>query len=264
VGILEAVRLALMQIRTQKLKSFFSVVGVIIGVMFLITVVSIVEGMNRYIEEDFANALFGINTLTVSRTPEFDTSSDPDVWRSYRRRPLLKFDDADAIREGLSVEAVVGVTSGSGGNLVSEDGVEVGNVRLVSASSQLFQIRNYEVVMGRAFTAPEDRLGVPVIVLGWEAAEALFGTLDPLGRTVKANGLPFRVVGVLEKQGSLFGISLDNYAVAPSRSHMSRIVNPRGVVDNILVRVDDERDMERAALDIEATAVARTCIASSS
>jgi putative ABC transport system permease protein len=253
VGILEAVRLALMQIRTQKLKSFFSVVGVIIGVMFLITVVSIVEGMNRYIEEDFANALFGINTLTVSRTPEFDTSSDPDVWRSYRRRPLLKFDDADAIREGLSVEAVVGVTSGSGGNLVSEDGVEVGNVRLVSASSQLFQIRNYEVVMGRAFTAPEDRLGVPVIVLGWEAAEALFGTLDPLGRTVKANGLPFRVVGVLEKQGSLFGISLDNYAVAPSRSHMSRIVNPRGVVDNILVRVDDERDMERAALDIEAT-----------
>ena len=247
----EAIRLALMQIRTQKLKSFFSVVGVIIGVMFLITVVSVVEGMNRYIEEDFANAVFGINTLTVSRTPEIDTSSDPDQWREYRRRPLLRFEDADAIRRGLRVPAIVGVTSGSGGSLVSETAVEINNVRLVAASSEIFRIRNYEVVKGRAFTAPEDRLGVPVIVLGWDAADKLFASLDPIDRTVKANGLPFRVIGVLEKQGSLFGMSLDNYAVAPARSSMSRIVNPHGIVDNILVRVDDEADMDLAAIDIE-------------
>jgi putative ABC transport system permease protein len=253
VNIGEAIRLALMQIRTQKLKSFFSVVGVIIGVMFLITVVSVVEGMNRYIEEDFANAVFGINTLTVSRTPEIDTSSDPDQWREYRRRPLLRFEDADAIRRGLRVPAIVGVTSGSGGSLVSETAVEINNVRLVAASSEIFRIRNYEVVKGRAFTAPEDRLGLPVIVLGWEAADKLFASLDPIDRTVKANGLPFRVIGVLEKQGSLFGMSLDNYAVAPARSSMSRIVNPHGIVDNILVRVDDEADMNLAALDIEET-----------
>jgi putative ABC transport system permease protein len=251
VNIGEAIRLALMQIRTQKLKSFFSVVGVIIGVMFLITVVSVVEGMNRYIEEDFANAVFGINTLTVSRTPEIDTSSDPDQWREYRRRPLLRFEDADAIRRGLRVPAIVGVTSGSGGSLVSETAVEINNVRLVAASSEIFRIRKYEVVKGRAFTAPEDRLGVPVIVLGWDAADKLFASLDPIDRTVKANGLPFRVIGVLEKQGSLFGMSLDNYAVAPARSSMSRIVNPHGIVDNILVRVDDEADMDLAAIDIE-------------
>ncbi|HUF67562.1 MAG TPA: ABC transporter permease [Longimicrobiales bacterium] len=249
----EAIRLALMQIRTQKLKSFFSVVGVIIGVMFLITVVSVVEGMNRYIEEDFANAVFGINTLTVSRTPEIDTSSDPDQWREYRRRPRLRFEDADAIRRGLRVPAIVGVTSGSGGSLVSETAVEINNVRLVAASSEIFRIRNYEVVKGRAFTAPEDRLGVPVIVLGWDAADKLFASLDPIDRIVKANGLPFRVIGVLEKQGSLFGMSLDNYAVAPARSSMSRIVNPHGIVDNILVRVDDEADMTLAAIDIEET-----------
>jgi putative ABC transport system permease protein len=253
VNIGEAIRLALMQIRTQKLKSFFSVVGVIIGVMFLITVVSVVEGMNRYIEEDFANAVFGINTLTVSRTPEIDTSSDPDQWREYRRRPPLRFDDADAIRRGLRVPAIVGVTSGGGGSLVSETAVEINNVRLVAASSEIFRIRNYEVVKGRAFTAPEDRLGVPVIVLGWDAADKLFASLDPIDRTVKANGLPFRVIGVLEKQGSLFGMSLDNYAVAPARSSMSRIVNPHGIVDNILVRVDDETDMDLAAIDIEET-----------
>jgi putative ABC transport system permease protein len=253
VNIGEAVRLALAQIRSQKLKSFFSVVGVIIGVMFLITVVSVVEGMNRYVEEDLATAVFGINTLTLRRIPEFDDTSDPDIRRAYQRRPLLRFEDAEAVRRNLRVDGVVGTTNGGGGNLVSDDGVEIENVRFVAASAEIFRIRNYEVVKGRAFSAPEDRLGVPVMVLGWEAADKLFGTLDPIERTVKANGLPFRVIGVLEKQGSLLGISLDNYAVAPSRSAMSRLVGPNGVVDNILVRVEDERDMDAAAMDIEAT-----------
>ena len=249
----EGIRLALLQIRSQKLKSFFSVVGVIIGVMFLITVVSIVEGMNRYIEEDFANTVYGINTLTLQRTPEIDVNSDPDVERAYRRRPLLRFADADAVRSDLSVPALVGVTSGGQGRLVSDQGVEIENVRLVSASSEIFRIRNYKVERGRAFTAPEDRAGLAVLVLGWEAADKLFGTLDPIGRTVKVDRRPFRIIGVMEKRGSLLGMSLDNYAVAPAHSAMAGLVSPHNVVGNILVRVDDERDMSRAMLDIEAT-----------
>jgi putative ABC transport system permease protein len=249
----EGILLALLQIRTQKLKSFFAVIGVIIGVMFLITVVSIVEGMNRYIEEDFATALFGINTLTVRRTPEFDTSSDPDRWRAYLRRPLLKRADAEAIRADLTVPALVGVVSGAGGRIVSERGIEVENVRLIAASSEAFRIRNYKVEYGRAFTAPEDRAGLPVVVLGFEAADRLFGSLDPIGRTVKVNQAPFRVIGVMEKQGSLFGMSMDNFAVAPASSVMSRFVAPHGTVDEILVRTSEEADMETARLDIEET-----------
>jgi putative ABC transport system permease protein len=91
------------------------------------------------------------------------------------------------------------------------------------------------------------------MVLGWEAADKLFGTQDPIGRMVKTRGMQFRVIGVLEKQGSLFGMSLDNYAVAPAHSALKRVVNPNGVVGDILVRVEDEADMDRAALDIEAT-----------
>ncbi|MCI0433591.1 MAG: ABC transporter permease [Gemmatimonadetes bacterium] len=249
----EGIRLALLQIRAQKLKSFFSVIGVIIGVMFLITVVSVVEGMNRYIERDFASALFGINTLTLRREPELDITADQDLRRSYARRPRLKMEDADAVRRALSVPGQVGVLSGGGGRLVSESGVEVENVRLIGASPEVFQIRNYEVIAGRAFTAPEDRAGAKVIVLGWEAADKLFGSLDPIGRTVKVNRVPFRVIGVLEKQGSLFGMSLDNYAVAPSQSAMARFVAPFDVVDEILVRTDREGDMESARLDIEST-----------
>ncbi|HSK19902.1 MAG TPA: ABC transporter permease [Longimicrobiales bacterium] len=248
----EGILLALNQIRAQKLKSFFAVLGVIIGVMFLITVVSVVEGMNKYMEEDFAGAIYGLNTLTLSRQPEISFSSDPDVWRAYRRRPRITFDDADAIRNALTVPAMVAVESFSGGNMVSEQGVEVENVWLTGASADLLRIRDMDVEHGRGFTAPEDRSGVPVILLGAETASTLFGALDPLGRTVKVRGAQFRVIGVLKKQGSLFGMSMDNRAFAPARSPMGRLVNPQGIVDRILVKPFETDDMEQARLDVEA------------
>jgi len=249
----EGIRLALGQIRAQKLKSFFAVLGVIIGVMFLITVVSVVEGMNKYMQEDVAGAIYGLNTLTLARQPEIEMSGDPDVWRAYQRRPRITFDDADAVRDQLSMPALVAVESFSGGNAVSEYGVEVQNVWLTGASADLFRIRDLDVDRGRLFTAPEDRAGLPVVVLGYDTAEELFGSLDPIGRVVKIRNIPFRVVGVLSKQGSLFGQSMDNRAFAPARSPMGRLVNPQGIVDRILVKPFAEEDMETARLDIEAT-----------
>jgi len=250
--IIEGVALALGMIRAQKLKSFFGVLGVIIGVMFLITVVSVVEGLNKYMEEDFAKAVFGLNTLTVQRQPSVSFESDPEYWRAMWRRPRLTLQDADAIEAGLSVPAIVGVASDGNGTIISEQGIEVSNVWLTAASAEFFTIRDYEIERGRLFTAPEDRMGVPVVVLGWDAANKAFGALDPLGRTVRINGAQFRVIGVLKKQGTLFGMSLDNQAIAPSRSVMSRSVNPRGYVDNILVRPNVDTDLEQARMDIEA------------
>jgi putative ABC transport system permease protein len=250
--ILEGVMLALGQIRAQKLKSFFAVLGVIIGVMFLITVVSVVEGMNRYMEEDFARTIYGLNTVTLSRTPEIQMSGDADTWREYRRRPRITFRDADAIRDGLSVPAMVAVESYNSGRLMSEQGVEIENVWLTAASAELFRIRDLDVERGRAFTAPEDRAGMPVVVLGYEAAEMLFGSLDPLGRTVKINGRPFAVIGVMKRQGTLFGMSMDNRAFAPARSPMGRFVNPQGIVGRVLVKPLNPADIRQVQLDMEA------------
>jgi putative ABC transport system permease protein len=252
MSLFEGVMLALGQIRAQKLKSFFAVLGVIIGVMFLITVVSVVEGMNRYMEEDFARTIYGLNTITLSRTPEIDVSSNPDTWREYRRRPRITFRDADAIREGLSIPSLVAVESSSGGRLITEQGIEIENVWLTAASADLFRIRDLDVERGRAFTAPEDRAGLPVVVLGHEAAESLYGALDPIGRTVKINGATFEVIGVMKKQGSLFGMSMDNRAFAPARSVMGRFVNPQGVVDRVLVKPIEAAHLQQAQMDMEA------------
>jgi putative ABC transport system permease protein len=249
----EGVLLALGQIRAQKLKSFFAVLGVIIGVMFLITVVSVVQGMNRYMEEDFARTIYGLNTLTLSRAPSIRVSADPDMVREYGRRPRLTFRDVEAVRNGLTVPALVAVESMTSGRLSSERGLEVENVMLIGASADLFRIRNLEVVRGRAFTAPEDRGGVPVVVLGHEAAEKLYDGLDPIGRTVRIGGRQFEVIGVLKKQGTLFGMSMDNRALAPARSPMGRIVNPQGFVHRILVKPHDAAHLKQAELDMEAT-----------
>jgi putative ABC transport system permease protein len=144
------------------------------------------------------------------------------------------------------------VASGGGGRLLAESGTEIENVRVIGASAEVFRIRSYDIERGRAFNALEDRLGEPVIVLGSEAAAELFGPLDPLGRTVRVNRVPFRVIGVLEEQGSLFGMSMDNMAIAPAHSPMKRFVSPRNSVDDILVRTNREEDLERAMVDIEA------------
>ena len=86
MNVWEGVALALTQIRTEKLKSFFSLLGVIIGVMFLIVVVSVVEGLDRYIKEDFASQVFGLNTITVTRTPSVQVNTSREQWRAWRRR----------------------------------------------------------------------------------------------------------------------------------------------------------------------------------
>jgi putative ABC transport system permease protein len=249
---IEAVRLAFAQIRAQKLKSFFAVIGVVIGTMFLITVVSVVEGMNRYMEEDFARTIYGLNTLVLTRTPEVQVSGDPDLWREYRRRPRITTDDAAAIRSRLTMPALMAVESNGRGQLTSESGIQIDNVWLTAASPDLFRIRDMEIEFGRAFTAPEDRMGVPVIVLGAEAAEMAFGALDPIGRTVRVRGEPFRVVGVMKKQGSLFGMSLDNRAIAPASSPMGRMLSGPRIVSNVLVRPNEAASLESARMEIEA------------
>ncbi|MDQ2765871.1 MAG: ABC transporter permease, partial [Gemmatimonadota bacterium] len=100
--LLDAVRLALTQIKVQKLKSFFTLLGVTIGVMFLIAVVSIVNGMSKYMEEDFAAKFLGVNTFTLRRFPDFNMGDVTEAtWREWQRRPQITVEDANAVKEAL-------------------------------------------------------------------------------------------------------------------------------------------------------------------
>ncbi len=252
MNIWEGVALAFTQIRTEKLKSFFALLGVIIGVMFLIVVVSVVEGMDRYIKEDFASQIYGLNTITITRRPSVQINTSEAEWREWSRRRSLRFEDADAVRRELLIPAQVGVESVTGGQLEGDNGRKVENVMIAGASPELFQVRNLKVERGRPFTLQENERGVPVVVLGKSTAEVLFEGLDPLGRSVRIRGFPYRIIGVLEEQGSIFGMSLDNRAIAPARSPIQNVVNPRGVVDNIVIQTLDPAELRPAMMEIEA------------
>jgi len=249
---LEGVRLALLQIRQEKLKSGFSLLGVIIGIMFLIVVVSVVEGMDRYMTEDFSGQLFGVNTVLVRRVPTVQVNTSPAQTREWSRRPGITLEDAEVIRRSLVVPSRVGVESSSSGTIRGPDGTGVSNTQISAVSHEILEIRNFMVEVGRPFSPQEGERSLPVAILGKSVAEALFPDLDPLGQRVRIRDFPYRVVGVLEGQGSLFGQSGDNRAVIPAGSPAVRGTTPRGVVGAVVVQTMNPDDLAEAILEVEA------------
>ena len=252
----EGIRLALQQIWTEKLKSFFSLLGVIVGVMFLIVVVSIVEGMDRYIREDLASVMFGVNTVTLSRLsegPNVEGSSN----RARQRRPRITYEDWEAVRDQITIAASVGAESGTGGEIVADNGRAVENVWISAVSPEIMAIRDLDVERGRTFSPQEAERGTAVVVLGKETADLLFENVDPVGRRVRIRGFPYRVVGILEEQGSLFGESLDNRAIAPALSPIQAVTNPRGMVDQVLAQSRDPAGLPTLQGQIEGIMRAR-------
>ena len=239
MSLLEAVRLALAQIRVQKLKSFFTLAGVTIGVMFLIAVVSIVEGMSRYVENDFIGRILGANTFTLRRFPWFGNNTTRDQWREWQKRPRFYQKDVHAITAVLPNGTRWAVESGE--NLwATSTFARPRQVDAHAVEGDYFTIKKYDLSSGRVFTPQETELGAPVVVIGDEVAKFFFPGLNALGRELRIGGLPYQVIGVIEHQGSLFGISLDKLVIAPFSSPMHRLTNPRGDIDGLMVQSASE------------------------
>jgi putative ABC transport system permease protein len=252
VNIWEGVTLAFQQIWSQKLKSFFSVLGVILGVMFLIVVVTVVEGLDRYVREDFSSQVFGVNTVTLQRWQSLNINLSAEDRRARQRRPLIRYDDAEAIRERLALPARVSVESTVGGNAVGDNGRSVSGVQIIGASPEIFTIRDLEIAEGRPFTPQEAEAGTAVVVIGWQTADAIFEDGVALGRTIRIRGFPYRVIGVLEERGTLFGRSLDNQAIAPARSPIQAVTAPRGNVDSVIIQAINPDQLRDIQTEVEA------------
>src|SRR5213079_1054036 len=248
----EAVRLALQTSRVQKLKSAFSIIGVFIGVMFLIAVVSVVQGMNRYMTDKFAGTILGVNTFRLRQFPDVQIGNVTDsTWRVWRRRPHVTYEDAQAVIHGVTVPVLAAWESSTRAALTAGRR-QVKDVAVTAATDLYFDIRSLALERGRAFTAQEVEAGVPVLVLGHELADKLFEGQDPLGREVKIFDLPYRVIGVVEKQGNLFGLSLDKFVVAPASAPLKRYVNQPRVVDALAVKANSQAEMREALGQAEA------------
>jgi putative ABC transport system permease protein len=240
----EAIKLALSQLRVQKLKSFFTLLGVTISVMFLIAVVSIVEGMGKYVEQDFAAKFLGVNTFNVRRFPDINTDVTEAEWREWQRRPPIKPEDGIAIREALPPDArwaMQDIRWGEGASEFRKGGPQVIAQAVTPA---FFAIKDLVVEKGRPFNDLDEQLGSPVVVIGTDIAEFYFPNLDPIGRELRIFKFPFTVIGVLEKQGSVFGLNLDRQVLAPFNSRMSTLTRARANLYGVVIQAANPATME--------------------
>jgi putative ABC transport system permease protein len=232
----EAVWIALRQVRAQKLKSFFTLLGVMIGVMFLIAVVSVVDGMANYVEQDFAGKFLGVNTFNLRKFPDINQEVTEATWRSWQRRPPITVQDAEAVRDVLPSDtrwAIQDVRWFTPQTKYVRGGPQV---IAQAVTPQYFAIKDLVVARGRVFNEQEEALGSAVVVIGQEVGDLYFPNLDPIGRELVLEHVPFQVIGVLEKQGTVFGLSLDRQVIAPFSSPMNRVTNARANLYGVVVQ----------------------------
>jgi putative ABC transport system permease protein len=254
----EAVRLALDTIRVQKLKSFFTTLGVCIGVMFLIAVVSIVEGMGRYMEEDLVGKLMAVNSFELRHRPNINIGDvDEATWREYARRPRILESDVQPVVEALPPDAKWSMYS-DGGIQVEAEGSRPRRASVTAVDGNYFEIKRLDVTSGRLFTAGEMSQGSSVVVIGPDLVKRLFPVTDPIGRQVKMGGKFYTVVGVGESLGSAFGMSFDNYVYAPFRSPIHRLLNFQSrAIDAVVVQMPTAEAIPSAQEDVRAVMRAR-------
>jgi len=239
----DAIKLALSQIRVQKLKSFFTLLGVTIGVMFLIAVVSVVEGLSRYMEKDVIGKIMAVNTFELRSRPNLPQGNvTDDERRAMRnRQPILEL-DVPAVAAALPV--------GTNWAIFSRNMLTIASayarptvVEAQDATASYFAIKQLGIQTGRAFSEQEDARGANVVVIGQDVRDHFFPSLDPIGRELRIASIPYTVIGVAEKQGAALGQSMDKFVLAPSRSPMRRQTNRHGVIDALMVQAPNPTAM---------------------
>jgi putative ABC transport system permease protein len=246
MSFLQAVVLAWNTIRVQKLKSFFSVIGVTIGVTFLIAVVSIVGGMSRYMQDDLIGKLIAVNSFSLRARPDFQMGDATQAQRNeWRRRPRVLDSDVPPVAASLAPDVLWAVESAD--NLkVESPFASPRRTQCSTVSQDWFTIKKMGVSQGRLINAQEYSAGTPVVVIGQDVADHFFPNLNPIGRELRIQSIPYTVVGVADKQGSVFGQSLDKFLLAPEKSPLNRWVNPHGVIDAMIIQGRDEVGMREA------------------
>ena len=234
---IEAVRLALQTIWVQKLKSFFTLLGVMIGVTFLIAVVSIVGGMNRYMSDELVGKIMAINSFELRQRPSINIGDNSEEHRrEMRRRPPIREEDVPAVAAVLPADvrwAAVGIGSQPA---ESKYQMKPKGVRVFTVTNDYFDIKRMAPVKGRLFSQQEYTHNTNSIVIGQDVATYYFAGLEPVGRELIVKGLPYTVVGVMEPQGSAFGQSFDQFIIAPHTSALNHVVNLHGVINSMIIQ----------------------------
>ena len=210
IEIREGATIAFQSLRTNKLRSFLTVLGVIIGITAIMAMISIIEGLNQSMKAQLAS--LGTDVLYIRPfAPGAWVGQMPD---SLRRRKWFKPEDAEAIRRTCpSVEAVAPINFDQLRLRYGETETRI--TAVIGTSPDYMVTNNYAVAVGRGFTDAEVEHRAPVCVLGVDHVENLFPHVSPVGKSITIGGQPFTVVGQAEARGKFLGMSLDDIVLVP-------------------------------------------------
>jgi putative ABC transport system permease protein len=245
----ELLREVLRTVRSNALRSFLTLLGVIIGVATLVSVVAVISGLNAYVRDKvFALApdVFVVSKFGIMRSREEFVAAakrrDFDLRDFERIAPLLQ----RARQVGAEL---------TGTMVVKYGGHRLADVIIHGTTANYGGMMNLDLATGRYFLDSEALAGSPVAVIGWDVKEELFPQLDPLGRVVLVGGIPYRVIGLIAKQGSMLGQTRDNLVYLPlssfgknfgSRTSLNIFVQAKGGVAGVDDAVDEARGVVRA------------------
>ena len=220
---METIRIAAGALTTNKLRSFLTLLGVIIGVATVVSVVSIIAGLNNYIQEK----VFQLNP-DVYVVTQFGIITSREQFLEVIKRKKLDWNDFTAIQHRCRTCAMIGVNETTG-QAVKRGAKRLARVRVQGGTANMAEINNLDLEAGRFYTDTEDHHSALMTVIGSGVRDELFGKIDPIGRTISVANQPLRVIGLLRKQGSILGQSQDTQLWMPISAYRKRF----GVRDSL-------------------------------
>jgi putative ABC transport system permease protein len=212
----ETLKLAMSAIWAHKLRSFLTLLGMIVAVATFMIVLSVLQGFNSYIDEKIAG--IGSNSFTLRRF-SFDDFKDTDtIAAAQRRNPELSFDERDFIREHAQLIDQIGAKAGNTSREVKRGTETLRDVQITGAEPIIAEIEKLDIAEGRYFSAPENENAVRVVYIGMDVANKLFPHGDAVGGEITVEGIPYRIIGIQTAKGTVFGQPQDNFVQMPIKT----------------------------------------------
>jgi len=233
INFAESIAISLRSLYANKLRSFLTLLGIIIGVTTVITVVTIIQGLNRYVK--YQLFAFGTNSFTVSRTPDIITNLKDAQEMLKRKR--IEYEDYLYLKSGTRISRMVEAEYGSSGT-VKYGPKSLADIRVKGETAGNYLTgRTMEAEAGRFLNNDDEAYARQVCVIGYDVKKELFPFENPLGKWLTANGRKYRVIGVAKGMGKILGMSLDGFVTIPITTFQKYYaVSRRSLVINILAR----------------------------
>jgi putative ABC transport system permease protein len=222
----EAVTGAALSLRGSKLRSFLTLLGIILATTTLIAVMSVIDGMNRYVAQNVSS--MGADGFKIRRIVMMGVWDPKKFLEMQRRNPELSKEEFDFLKSNTKLVGELGMSVSRTGS------VHVGreqrdNVTIEGITPNMGVISDVEPADGRFISELEDERRAPVVVIGNDLKEQFFRNANPIGKTVVVEGRPFEVVGVAKTKGSVFGNSKDNFVMMPAETYFKNYGSRTGI-----------------------------------